>query len=61
MRAKERIDQTTFFYIPMKYLLSIILSLLFPAKFIANKPRASPVGIKHDIAVFGGAVDGDLN
>ncbi len=54
----------TIFYIPTKYLLSIILSLLwllFPAKFIANKPKASPVGIKHEIAVIDGVVDGDLN
>jgi len=50
-----------FFKIPTKYLLSIIISLLFPAKFIANKPKASPDGINLEIAVIDGAVDGDLN
>jgi hypothetical protein len=51
-----------FFYIPTKYLLSTSKSLLlFPAKFIANKPKASPVGIRREIAVIDGAVDGDLN
>jgi len=46
-----------------KYLLSTTSSLLslFPAKFIANRPKASPEGIRREIAVIDGAVDGDLN
>jgi len=47
-----------------KYLLSTtssLLSSLFPAKFIANRPKASPEGIRREIAVIDGAVDGDLN
>lgn len=49
-------------YILVKYLLLIISLLLrFPAKFIANNPKVSPVGIKCEIAVIDGAVAVDLN
>jgi hypothetical protein len=61
-QTKNRINYLAFFYIPTKYLLSTTSSLvLFPAKFMVNKPKASPDGTRRAIAEIDGAVDGDLN